>query len=97
MNIPASDIATSAISPPQVRPPKRRFAEIGDSEEEDLDSDELYAWMEDDELAAEGLLIDEDTTPDVNAAADAPSLAESRTDQVPDEGGNGVTQRIVSE
>lgn len=97
MNISATDIATSAISPPQVRAPKRRFAEIGDSEEEDFDPDELYAWIEDDEVAAEGLLIDEDTTPDVNAAADAPSLAESRTDQDPDEGGNQVTRRSVSE
>ncbi|KAH7121215.1 P-loop containing nucleoside triphosphate hydrolase protein [Dendryphion nanum] len=92
LNISAGEIATSAISPPQARPPKRRFAEIGDSEEEDVDSDELYGWIEDDEVAAEGLLINEGTTPDVNAAADAPSLAESRTDQVPDEGNKQVAQ-----
>lgn len=43
---------------PHERPPKRRFTEIGDSDDEDPDSDELYCWVEDDEVAAEGLVTD---------------------------------------
>jgi hypothetical protein len=51
----AVDIAAPVLSS-EARPPKRRFAEIDEGGEEP-DSDELYDWMEDDEVAAEGLLI----------------------------------------
>jgi hypothetical protein len=49
------------IVSPVKRPPKRPFAEIADSEgeEDDENSEELYGWIGDDDLAAEGLLIDE--------------------------------------
>lgn len=84
INIAAVDIAVPAVLPAHSRPPKRRFAEIGDSEDEDPDSDELYGWIEDDGVAAEGLLID-----DENAFADAPNTtvlvqdrAENRTVRV---------------
>lgn len=38
---------------------KRPFAELADSEDDDDDpeSDELYGWAQEDEVAAEGLLI----------------------------------------
>jgi hypothetical protein len=56
----AVDIAAPVLSS-EARPPKRRFAEIDEGGEEP-DSDELYDWMEDDEVAAEGLLISEAPT-----------------------------------
>lgn len=59
-NIAAVDIAAPALSS-EARPHKRRFAEIDEGGEEP-DSDEQYDWMEDDEVAAEGLLIDEAPT-----------------------------------
>lgn len=82
MNIAAVDIAAPALSS-EPRPSKRRFAEIDDEGGEAPDSDELYDWVEDDEVAAEGLLIDE--VPTTAAATDpAPSgatgLAESAND-----------------
>ena len=52
----AVDIAAPVLSS-EARPPKRRFAEIDEGGEEP-DSDELYNWMDDDEVAAEGLLIE---------------------------------------
>ncbi|KAF2787981.1 P-loop containing nucleoside triphosphate hydrolase protein [Melanomma pulvis-pyrius CBS 109.77] len=69
MNISAVDIAVPAVGPPLARPPKRRFTEIDDDEDENPDSDELYGWVDDDEVAAEGLLIEEAAIVDgVNAA-----------------------------
>lgn len=47
---------------------------MADSEDE-LGSDEMYGWGEDDEVAAEGLLVDE------TALRDSPS--EARTEQPP--------------
>ncbi|KAF2019368.1 P-loop containing nucleoside triphosphate hydrolase protein [Aaosphaeria arxii CBS 175.79] len=84
------DITTTATSPQQ-RLPKRRFAEIGDSEDDEPDSEELYGWVEDDEVAAEGLLIVNDT-PVVNDPADAASPAASRTDHVPEREKKRVAQ-----
>ncbi|KAF2662675.1 P-loop containing nucleoside triphosphate hydrolase protein [Lophiostoma macrostomum CBS 122681] len=79
LNVAAVDIAPAAVAPPLDRPLKRRFTEIGDSDiEPDPDSDELYGW--DDEVAAEGLLIEE---ADEVVTADAPYRAGSRTDRVP--------------
>ncbi|KAF2684500.1 P-loop containing nucleoside triphosphate hydrolase protein [Lentithecium fluviatile CBS 122367] len=79
MNIAALDIGAPPVSS-QTRPLKRQFAEIDDEESEAPDSDELYGWVEDDAVAAEGLLI-EDTSldGDVSAAASGASpSAESR-------------------
>ena len=53
------------------RPPKRRYAEIADSEDEGVDSDELYGWAEDDEVEAEGLLINHPSLPDDLSTTDA--------------------------
>lgn len=56
------------------RPATRTYTEVADSEDE-LGSDEMYGWGEDDEVAAEGLLVDE------TALRDSPS--EARTEQPP--------------
>ncbi|KAF2489486.1 hypothetical protein BU16DRAFT_182923 [Lophium mytilinum] len=59
-----------------VRPPKRAFAEIADSEDEEdgPDSDQLYGWAEDDDVAAEGLLI-------IEQQPSAPAVPPSHTAQ----------------
>lgn len=69
----AVEIATPVLLP-EARPAKRRFAEVGDSEDE-LESDE-YGWVEEDTVTAEGLLVDDDPGspgPDSTAASAAPS------------------------
>lgn len=53
----------------QPRPSKRSFAEIGEEEGETLNSDELYGWLDEDEVTAEGLLVDEPQ--DTNDVEDA--------------------------
>jgi hypothetical protein len=47
------------VLPTQARPPKRPFADVDKDAGDEPNSDELYGWIEDDEVAAEGLLIDE--------------------------------------
>jgi hypothetical protein len=82
----AIDIAASAPLPQEARPPKRRFTEIDDSEDEDPDAEDLYGWVEDDEVAAEGLLIDEtDPAQEIEAQA-AEESAQFRPDPAPGEG-----------
>lgn len=54
-----ADEATPLLVPTQARPPKRHFAEVDEDAAEEPKSDELYGWIEDDEVATEGLLIDE--------------------------------------
>lgn len=68
----AVDINAPPLSS-QARPPKRRFAEIDDDDDnggDALGSDDLYGWVEDDAVAAEGLLID-DTCTDIDASVAA--------------------------
>jgi hypothetical protein len=58
----------------QARPLKRPFAEVGEEEDagDEPNSDELYGWVEeDDEVAAEGLLIDEAAAPDPGDTAES--------------------------
>jgi len=69
------------------RPQKRRYAEIADSEDEGADSDELYGWAEDDEVEAEGLLINRPSLPDNLSTTDA----ETDGDALPTPDGGGVT------
>jgi hypothetical protein len=84
INLAAVDIAApTVLLSAQVRPPKRRFAELGDSEEEEADSDEVYGWVGDDEVAAEGLLVEKVVSAEDLGTQDAPTLAASRTDLVP--------------
>ncbi|KAF2636926.1 P-loop containing nucleoside triphosphate hydrolase protein [Massarina eburnea CBS 473.64] len=84
MNIAAVDITTPTIST-EARPLKRQFAEMDDEEgHEGLngpDSDELYGWIEDDEVAAEGLVVVETSmAPDVDTAESrATPAAESQS------------------
>jgi hypothetical protein len=55
----AADDTAPIVLPVQTRPLKRPFAEVEDAGE-GPNSDELYGWIEeDDEVAAEGLLIDD--------------------------------------
>ncbi|KAH6364819.1 hypothetical protein HBI34_158990 [Parastagonospora nodorum] len=76
ISIAADDITAHIVLPVQARRPlKRPFAEL---EEEDAgdepNSDELYGWVEeDDEVAAEGLLIDEAAAPHPGDAAESRS------------------------
>ena len=55
--MPMTKLAGVITSSP-VQPPKRPLTEIADSEEE-LGSEDEYGWAEEDELAAEGLINDE--------------------------------------
>ncbi|KAF2242978.1 P-loop containing nucleoside triphosphate hydrolase protein [Trematosphaeria pertusa] len=93
LNVAAVDIAPAPVSS-QARPPKRRFAEIDDDEGGEPDSDELYGWVEDDEVAAEGLLIEEaPITSDVDTAESGASpLAESQAEHVAEQQGKKVTR-----
>lgn len=54
----------------QARPPKRPFAEVDEDAGEEPTSDEVYGWIEDDEVAAEGLLIDDASVPDPEDAVE---------------------------
>ncbi|EFQ93157.1 hypothetical protein P3342_007706 [Pyrenophora teres f. teres] len=58
MSIAADDVTPLLVST-HARPPKRHFAEVDEDAPEEPKSDELYGWIEDDEVATEGLLIDE--------------------------------------
>ncbi|KAJ4986820.1 rad55 protein [Stagonosporopsis vannaccii] len=53
------DTATSMVLPLQPRPHKRTFDDVDDITAGEPSSDEVYGWIEDDAVAAEGLLIDE--------------------------------------
>lgn len=59
LNISADNITAPVTSSPHARPPKRPASEIDEDSGEEPNSDELYGWIEDDEVAAEGLLIDD--------------------------------------
>ncbi|KAF2113353.1 P-loop containing nucleoside triphosphate hydrolase protein [Lophiotrema nucula] len=86
INIGAVDIAQPAVPSPQARPQKRGFTEIDDSEDENPNSDELYGWVEDDAVAAEGLLVNEEASAEDNLPA------ESRTINVPERPSKKVAQ-----
>ena len=59
ISMAASDVAAAVTLHNQARPPKRSFADVDEDAGEEPNSDELYGWIEDDEVAAEGLLIHE--------------------------------------
>ncbi|KAL6173314.1 hypothetical protein ACJQWK_00872 [Exserohilum turcicum] len=59
ISITANDITAPFLVSAQTRPSKRAFAEIDEDAGEEPNSDELYGWIEDDEVGTEGLLIDE--------------------------------------
>ena len=89
----AVDITAPAPLPQEARPPKRRFTEIDDSDDEGPNSDELYGWVEDDLVAAEGLLIDETGPTQETDATAAEDSAPSRTDRAPDDQRMYVSQK----
>lgn len=63
LSITSNNIGASFILPVQARPLKRPFDEVDEDAGEEPTSDELYGWIEDDQVAAEGLLIDETEPP----------------------------------
>ena len=80
ISIAADDIAASIVLPVQARPLKRPFAEVEEDAGEEPNSDELYGWIEDDEVAAEGLLINE--APIANAVDTAGARPEGRSSKM---------------
>jgi hypothetical protein len=77
ISIATNDVTAPLLVPAQVRMPKRSFAEIDEGIAEEPNSDELYGWIEDDEVATEGLLTDE-------APVDQGDAAKSHLDVVTD-------------
>ena len=78
IDITADDTATTMVLPIQARPPKRTFDEVDENTVEEPNSDEVYGWIEDDGVAAEGLLInDAPTIDDVDAPQE--TTAEGRS------------------
>jgi hypothetical protein len=73
----ASDVAAAVTLHTHARPSKRSFADVDEDAGEEPNSDELYGWIEDDEVAAEGLLINE-----APAAGHSIGLAGSRLEVV---------------
>lgn len=65
INIATDDKATTMVHPIQARPPKRTLDEIDENVAEEPNSDDVYGWIEDDGVAAEGLLIDDVANNDV--------------------------------
>ncbi|CAI6337120.1 unnamed protein product [Periconia digitata] len=80
MDITAVDIAAPDIAL-EANPLKRRFAEI-DEHGNSTTSDELYGWVEDDDVAAEGLLFEEEPLSDIMDGAESGprSAAKSETE-----------------
>ncbi|KAJ4335133.1 hypothetical protein N0V95_008987 [Ascochyta clinopodiicola] len=78
MDFTADDTATSMVLPIQPRPPKRTFDEVDENVPEEPKSDEVYGWIEDDGVAAEGLLIQDAPTIDGLDASQEPA-AEGRS------------------
>ncbi|KAH6612155.1 P-loop containing nucleoside triphosphate hydrolase protein [Boeremia exigua] len=56
INLTTDDTATTMVLPIQPRPPKRSFDDVDENEEPN--SDDVYGWIEDDAVAAEGLIND---------------------------------------
>lgn len=78
MNVePASLPAPVLSSPERPRKKPREVIEIGDSEEEELGSEDDYGWGDEDDMAAEGLMEGPDET--LGPATEKASLPESPT------------------
>ncbi|KZM21028.1 uncharacterized protein EKO05_0011135 [Ascochyta rabiei] len=73
--------ATTMVLPIQPRPPKRTFDELDENVSEEPNSDQAYGWIEDDGLAADGLLIQDPPTMDGLDAPQEPA-AEGRSTKV---------------
>jgi hypothetical protein len=77
----AADDTAPIVLPVQIRPLKRPFADVEEDAGDEPNSDELYGWVEeDDEVAAEGLLIDE--APVADAGDDAKSQPTGRSNKM---------------
>lgn len=82
VNITTDDTATTMVLPTQARPPKRTFDEADENVAEEPNSDEVYGWIEDDGVAAEGLLI-HDTANSIHVDVRQEPAAEGRSVKVP--------------
>lgn len=69
------------ILPIQARPSKRTFDQVDEDVGEEPNSDEVYGWIEDDGVAAEGLLID-DTPTNIHGNASQEPATEERSTKV---------------
>lgn len=67
------------ILPIQARPSKRTFDQVDEDVAEEPNSDEVYGWIEDDGVAAEGLLIDDIPTKIHGNASQEPAAEERST------------------
>jgi hypothetical protein len=59
MGVAMDDVIAPVVLQTKTRPSKRQFADVDGDAGDEPNSDELYGWIEDDEVATEGLLIDE--------------------------------------
>ncbi|KAF1945018.1 P-loop containing nucleoside triphosphate hydrolase protein [Clathrospora elynae] len=82
VSIATADITAPLLLPTQVRPPKRPFAEIDENAGEEPNSDELYGWIEDDEVATEGLLINETSATDDTVGTSLSIIADGHKKKV---------------
>jgi hypothetical protein len=77
ISLTADDIAAPIVLSVQARPLKRPFADVDEDTGEEPNSDELYGWIEDDEVAGEGLLIDDAHVTDAGVSAGPQSTERS--------------------
>lgn len=81
INITPDDTATTTMLPLQPRASKRSFDEIDENVVGEPNSDEMYGWIEDDVVAAEGLLTDDAST-SIEAVSNQESTVEGRNTKV---------------
>jgi hypothetical protein len=83
----ATDTATTMLLPIQPGSSKRSFADMDDDTAPEPGSDELYGWLEDDTVTAEGLVVDP------KALTDPDVLPEPRSEPHPDAQGRTKAAR----
>ena len=68
ISIAPHDITAPLLVPTEARPPKRPFAEFDEEVADEPNSDE-YGWIENDDVATEGLIDEAPTNEDGDATA----------------------------
>lgn len=79
MNLTADDTATNMVLPVEQRASKRTFDEVDENVAEEPNSDEVYGWVEDDGVAAEGLITNDIPTTFQDATTEERSTKVMRT------------------
>ncbi|KAH8728946.1 P-loop containing nucleoside triphosphate hydrolase protein [Phaeosphaeriaceae sp. PMI808] len=82
ISIATDDITAPMVLPMLARTLKRSYADIEGEASEEPNSDELYGWIEDDEVAAEGLLIDDTLIADADIVDTAESQSQGRSNKM---------------